>query len=275
MLTANATLLAWLPPAAFWSALLTLFFWEAIRPGRSHLTDSRNRFAANFGLGGINFLAFALLPLSSVAAAVWAATNQVGLLNQVALPQWFAFAATFALRSLAAYVLHVVAHKVPLLWRMHRVHHADTLVDLSTGFRHHPMELLLVAGSYFALTVCLGLSPKALIVYEGMGVLVSLWTHANIRVPDRAERALEMVLVTPATHYVHHSARQFETDSNYGELFSVWDRLFGTFQRLEADELHALRAGLGVGHDVVAASFVRQLLLPFRESPEVPVPNDR
>jgi sterol desaturase/sphingolipid hydroxylase (fatty acid hydroxylase superfamily) len=179
-----------------------------------------------------------------------------------------AIAATIALRSLAAYGLHVLAHKSSWLWRVHRVHHADTAVDLSTGFRHHPLELLYVATCYLALAVLLGLSPAALIAYEGAAVLLSLWTHANLRLPSAAERLLGTVLVTPALHHVHHSAHQPETDSNYGELFSVWDRLFGTLKRLDVDQLRAMRPGLGSDHDIAAPHLGRQLLLPLRDPPQ-------
>jgi sterol desaturase/sphingolipid hydroxylase (fatty acid hydroxylase superfamily) len=148
---------------------------------------------------------------------------------------------------------------------VHRVHHADTAVDLSTGFRHHPLELLYVAVCYLAMAVVLGLSPIALIAYEGAAVLLSLWSHANLRLPQAADRLLAAVLVTPALHHVHHSAHQTETDSNYGELFSLWDRLFGTLTRLDEDQLRAMRAGLGAEHDAAAAHLGRQLLLPLRD----------
>jgi sterol desaturase/sphingolipid hydroxylase (fatty acid hydroxylase superfamily) len=188
-------------------------------------------------------------------------------LNQLAVPAWAAIGATIALRSLAAYGLHVLAHKSPWLWRVHRVHHADTAVDLSTGFRHHPVELLYVAACYAILAVALGLSPGALIAYEGAAVLLSLWTHANLELPRRAERLLATVLVTPALHHVHHSARQAETDSNYGELFSFWDRLFRTWSRLSTEALREMRPGLGEEHDAAAPHLGRQLLSPLRTAP--------
>lgn len=264
MTLASETIWSWLPFTAFWLGLLILLLGEALRPLHLAPKDDSARFGANFGLGAVNFFAFALLPLSAVTGAVWAHDNGVGLLNLLPVPAWVTIAAPIALRSLAAYGLHVLAHKSPLLWRVHRVHHADTAIDLSTGFRHHPLELLYVAACYIALTVLLGLSPAALIAYEGAAVLLSLWTHVNLKLSPRTERLLGAVLVTPALHHVHHSAHQPQTDSNYGELFSLWDRLFGTLTRLDTDALRAMRPGLGPDHDRAAPHFARQLLLPMR-----------
>jgi sterol desaturase/sphingolipid hydroxylase (fatty acid hydroxylase superfamily) len=259
---------SWLPFAAFWVGLLVLFLCETLRPLHLEPKESDGRLLSNFGLGAVNFLAFALLPLSSVTAAVWAQAHGVGALNQLSIPVWLAVVLTIALRSLAAYGLHVLAHRSSWLWRVHQVHHADTAVDLSTGFRHHPLELLYVAACYLVLAVALGLSPAALIAYEGAAVLLSLWTHANLKLPFTAERLLGAVLVTPALHHVHHSARQSETDSNYGELFSLWDRLFGTLNRLDTEALRAMRPGLGEDHDPAASHLGRQLLLPLRNVPQ-------
>ena len=253
----------WLPMAAFWLLLFALLAAEALLPIHRNPAEPRGRLPANFGLGLVNAALFATLPLSTVIAADWAHGEGVGAMNVLAVPVAASFAATFLLRSLAAYGLHRLAHRAPLLWRMHRVHHADVAVDLSTGFRHHPLELMFVAAAHAAFAVLLGLSVPALIAYEAAAVGLTLWSHANLRLPEAVERRLALVLITPAAHHVHHSADRRETDSNYGEVFTLWDRLFGTWRRLAAEELTAMRIGLGDRHDASSASLPRQLAAPF------------
>ena len=257
----------WLPMAGFWLLLFALLASEALLPIHRAPREPKGRLTANFGLGLLNAGLFATLPLSTVIAADWAREQGFGAMHALAVPAAASFAATVLLRSLAAYGLHRLAHRAPLLWRMHRVHHADVAVDLSTGFRHHPLELLFVAAAHAALAVLLGLSVPALIAYEAAAVALTLWSHANLRLPRGAERRLALVVITPAAHHVHHSADRTETDSNYGEVLTLWDRLFGTWRRLEADELAAMRIGLGERHDAAAAGLVRQLVAPFSSRP--------
>jgi sterol desaturase/sphingolipid hydroxylase (fatty acid hydroxylase superfamily) len=255
---------AWLPLAAFWLLLLGLVALELLAPIHRAPREGKGRLVANFGLGAVNFSLFALLPLSSVLPAEYARQEGIGLLNALAVPAAAAFVLTILARSLTSYGLHVLAHRVPLLWRMHRVHHSDTAVDLSTGVRHHPLELLFAAACHAAAAVLLGLSVPALVAYEATAVALTLWSHANLRLPARVERLAASILVTPAAHHVHHSARRAETDSNYGEVLMLWDWLFGTLQRRGHREVAAMSIGLGPDHDADAPSLVRQLALPFR-----------
>ena len=265
----------WIGAAASFGLLVALLALEAFMPIHRTPREEKGRLVANFGLGLLNAGLFAALPLSSVLAAAWAARHGIGLFNLLAIPSAVAFAATIVLRSLLAYGLHVAAHRVPVLWRMHRVHHADTAVDLSTGFRHHPLELCFVAGCHGAFAAGLGLSPPALIAYEASAVALTLWTHANLRLPRPLERALVLLIVTPAMHHVHHSSRRAQTDSNYGELLSLWDRLFGTLRRLDQAGLAAMPIGLGPVHDRDAAQLLHQLALPFRSGSSAAAPARR
>lgn len=249
------------------SALLGgLLIAEALLPIHLQPKEGKGRLVTNFGLGLLNAAVLAAAPLSSVAAALWAQSHGFGLLNRVAVPAAAAFVAALLLRSLVAYVAHWASHRVPLLWRLHRVHHTDTAVDLSTGFRHHPLELLAIAPFYAAATALLGLPVAAVAAYESASVALTLWTHVNLRLPGWAERAMRLLIVTPGMHHIHHSALRAETDSNYGELFSVWDRLFGTYRRHDLDGLRAMRIGLGAGEDEDAARLGGQLASPFRGS---------
>ena len=256
----------WLPMAAGLLLVIVVLGLELALPLHRAPKEGKGRLIANFGLGAINFSLFAILPLSSVLAAGFAQRQGFGLLNAIALPAAAAFVATILARSLVSYALHVLSHRAPLLWRMHRVHHADTAVDLSTGFRHHPLELLVAAACHGAAAALLGLSVPALVAYEAAAVALSLWSHANLRLPARVERLAAFVFVTPAAHHVHHSARRHETDSNFGEVFLFWDWLFGTLRRRDQGEVAAIPFGLGAEHDADAASLVRQLASPFERS---------
>jgi sterol desaturase/sphingolipid hydroxylase (fatty acid hydroxylase superfamily) len=250
---------SWLGLALFLVLLAALAAAELIAPARREAAEASGRLPTNFGFGLINGALATLLPLSAVIAAGWAREQGIGLFNVYPLPMAALVLATFAMRSLLAYWLHRLFHRSLWLWRVHRVHHCDTALDLSTGFRSHPIELALVAGSAAAAAVLLGLSPEALLAYEIAAIVVVLGTHANFKISERLDRALRSLLVTPAMHHVHHSAHQPQTDSNYGEVLSLWDRLFGTYSEPRTD----IRLGLGDSYDGEAASLPRQLLLPF------------
>jgi sterol desaturase/sphingolipid hydroxylase (fatty acid hydroxylase superfamily) len=157
-------------------------------------------------------------------------------------------------------------HKVPLLWRLHRVHHTDTFVDVSTTVRFHPGEYLvstpIIVGSVFLM----GISPIALMIYEVFDAAMAVFTHANIRMPKPVDRFLRLLLVTPDMHRVHHSSHQPETDSNYGATLSIWDRLFGTYTEKEPEELATMQLGLKECQDKRSTSLWWQLRLPFTPS---------
>jgi len=257
----------WLLVALFWGSLLSLAVAEIWRPLHAGRPEPKGRIPGNIALGLINAGIALLLPVSTVFSAEWAAQHGVGLLNQTAPPLLLAIPATVAVRSLATYVIHRLSHRLPWLWRIHRVHHADTALDLSTGFRNHPLELLVVAPWLALATVTFGLDPVTLLAYETAAVVFSLWDHANVRLPDRADRTLRAALITPAMHHVHHSAVPAETDSNYGDVFSLWDRLFGTYRGLDDEALAAMRIGLGDDFDPGASSLAQQLKLPLVARP--------
>ena len=259
----------WLPMLAFWLLLFALAAAELAWPFRAGRSATGPRLVANFGLGIINALLLSLLPLSVVIAAEWARAEGMGLLRGPAVPTAVLVVATLTIRSLANYGLHRLAHSVPLLWRMHQVHHSDNEVDLSTGLRHHPAELLYVAAVLGALSVLLGLSPGALAAYEIVAAGFALWTHANLRLPDRTDRTLGWLFVGPRFHHVHHSADRRRTDSNYGDIVTLWDRLFGTWCDLPAEEVARQRCGLGDRYDAGAGNLLVQLGSPLARPPRV------
>jgi sterol desaturase/sphingolipid hydroxylase (fatty acid hydroxylase superfamily) len=223
-IVANGELLQY---AAFFGALILAGGLEALGPARP--IERRRRWPVNGGLTVLNIVALGALPLTAVGAASWAAAQKFGLMNNADWPWWAVLALGFAGRSLVSYAVHAAMHKVPLLWRVHRVHHLDTALDVSTTVRFHPLEFVIQVIPAVAAIALLGIPVWVIMAYEIVDAFTAVVTHANLRLPARLERFVRWVLVTPDIHRIHHSARQAETDSNYGALFTVWDRLFGTF----------------------------------------------
>jgi sterol desaturase/sphingolipid hydroxylase (fatty acid hydroxylase superfamily) len=164
-----------------------------------------------------------------VAMAAWATVNQWGLLNLFDTPWLVRFVVALAGIDFFEWIRHRLHHRVPLLWRLHRVHHSDPHVDSTTAVRGHPLESLL-AYSYFSILVALlGIDPLSLALRSLMAAVALAWHHADFRLPARLDAIISLVTPTPRTHRLHHSREITFTDSNYGTLFTWWDRLLGTF----------------------------------------------
>ena len=246
----------------FWGTMILLGAVEFLAPQFPGSADRVRRWPTNLGLGILNGLIVSSLPVLTVASAQWAAVDGFGLFNWVAAPWWLAVPCTLLVRSLGQYAFHLVSHKNPVLWRLHRVHHCDVHLDASSALRNHPLELIASVGFVISFIVICGLSPIVLAAYESVEAIVNMLTHANIRVPDAAERVARPFFVTPGLHRIHHSAFRLETDSNYGALFSVWDRLFGTY-RAEVQADKAFRFGLDDVSRERAGNLEWQLKLPW------------
>jgi sterol desaturase/sphingolipid hydroxylase (fatty acid hydroxylase superfamily) len=250
---------------AFWVSLVILAGLETLIPQGSG-TNRELRWPTNFTLGAINMGLTPLIPVSAVVAAQWAEGNGVGLLNTLKLadPWWWVVvpAATLLIRSLSGYLAHVALHKIPLLWRIHRVHHFDMAIDISTGLRSHPAEFVFAFAVAVSVSVAFGLDPATLIAYETIDLVFSLFTHANIRLPGWLDALLRPIFTTPRWHLVHHSSYQPQTDSNYGTVFSFWDRLFGTYGELGEHGADEFEMGLREVRDSRASSLLWQLKSP-------------
>lgn len=225
-------------------ALLAVFgVVEALVPARLEPRRKR-RWTTNFLLTAINVVVMSLLPVSFFSVALWSAPRHVGVLANAALPGALFLVAHLLARGFISFFTHYLSHKLPWLWRVHRVHHLDTELDISTTVRFHPLEFVVNLALGVPLVLALGLSPWVLLLYEVLDAAVTLVSHANVRLPRRVERALRPVFVTPDLHRIHHSARQSETDSNFSAVFPVWDWIFGTL-RVEPQQPHAtMRLGL-------------------------------
>ncbi len=252
--------------AAFFGALMVLGVLEMWLARRRQGWDRRRRWPANFGLTALNIVVLGAIPLGGLGAADYAKSQGIGLMNMVEVAPVAGFAIGILFRSLVSWAVHMAMHKVPLLWRVHSVHHSDGFMDVSTTVRFHPLEFLITTPVVVAAVIAAGVSPVALLAYEILDAVMAVFTHANIRLPRWFERGLSWLLITPDMHRVHHSSWQPETDSNYGATLSIWDRLFGTFRRREPDDLVTLDLGLAEFRDGRERSIIGLLAQPFRRA---------
>lgn len=180
-------------------------------------------------------LAFAV---AMVSLADWAYASEFGLVHLVEMPLWIQVVVGLLLLDLiGAWFVHWVEHRVKWMWKFHLIHHTDRSVDVTTGLRHHPGESVFRAAFTLAAVGLVGAPIGVVMLYQTLSALFAQLTHANIRVPDALDRPLSWLLVTPNMHKVHHHFAQPLTDTNYGNVFAVWDRLFGTYAYHPAESL--------------------------------------
>jgi sterol desaturase/sphingolipid hydroxylase (fatty acid hydroxylase superfamily) len=243
----------------FFLGILTLMtVWEFLAPRRALTTPKSVRWPSNLLIVVIDTVIMKLVfPMAAVGMAALALRRGWGLLNLVELPGWLAFACGVVALDLIIYFQHVLFHAVPVLWRLHMVHHSDMDFDVSTGLRFHPLEILLSMGIKLAAVAALGPSPAAVLVFEVVLNGTSLFNHGNVRLPGYIDRALRLIVVTPDMHRVHHSIREAETNTNFGFNIPWWDRLFGTYR----DQPEAGHTGMIIGLDTFRD--FRRLTLPW------------
>jgi sterol desaturase/sphingolipid hydroxylase (fatty acid hydroxylase superfamily) len=215
----------------FLGVLALMVVWESLAPRRPRALSRWLRWPNNIGIAALNTVILRILfPTAAVGAALLAEQRGWGLLNQLAEPAWVEIVVAVVLLDLAIYLQHVLFHAVPVLWRLHRMHHADLDVDVTTGARFHPIEILLSMGIKFAVVVALGAPALAVLAFEVLLNATSMFNHANMRLPGALDRMLRWAIVTPDMHRVHHSVIVCETNSNFGFNLPWWDRLFGTYR---------------------------------------------
>lgn len=205
-----------------------------------------------------------VFPAAAVGAALWAQAAGWGLLPALGVPPLLAGIIAFVILDFAVWLEHVASHKVPLLWRIHRMHHADTGFDVTTGLRFHPLEILLSMAWKALVVIALGPPVLAVLIFEIVLNGTSMFNHSNIRLPLAVDRVLRRVLVTPDMHRVHHSTIRRETDSNYGFNLPVWDRLFGTYNDQPSKGHRAMDIGLEAWRGREPSQLLWALMLPFR-----------
>ena len=248
-----------LSTAAVAGVVAVLLLLEWVSPWRRAANRIEHRWLTNIGLmllGGI--LVTAVFPFSAEQAA---AGIRDGWIAQWQLPPLLEALLVFLLLDAWRYWEHRIYHEVPMLWRVHLVHHSDTALDITTAERHHPLEAMLAVCTTLLLVFALGFSAQALAFYVALATLSALFTHANIVLPENVDRLLRLWLVTPAVHAIHHSDLQPQTDSNYGGVLTVWDRLFGTYT--DPADARIPHFGLQYFHRPLDTALAPVLLQPF------------
>lgn len=251
----------------FLGLFTVLALLEAYAPRRIRRQSQPRRWMTNWGITVLNAVALRAmalaLPLLAVGAAIDAQAQGWGLLNALSWPGWIEITLAVLILDFAIWLQHLITHKVPLLWRLHRVHHADVDLDVSTAIRFHPVEIALSMLLKIGLVYALGPAAIAVIVFEIMLNGTAMFNHANIRLPLRFDAVLRRVLVTPDMHRVHHSVHRAEHDSNYGFALSIWDQMFGTYIAQPAAGHDDMEVGLQ-WQDERPSQLSWSLLLPFR-----------
>ena len=249
----------------FIGAFVVMGLWEFLAPRRAQGLSRRIRWPANLGIALLNtILTRILFPAAAVGGAIWAQGSGWGLFNRIPTPGWIAVIASVTLLDVAVYAQHVVLHYVPLLWRLHRVHHADVDLDVTSGVRFHPLEILLSLVFKLVVVISLGAPAVAVFAFEMALNLSAMFNHANVRLWPWLDRGLRLVIITPDAHRVHHSIRPDETNSNFGFTISLWDRLFRTWRDQPRDGHEGMTIGLREFRAVKEQRVDQLLLQPFR-----------
>lgn len=253
---------------SFLGVLGLMGLWESLAPARPLRLPRAMRWTNNLGLVFLNsFLLRLLLPVGALGVAALAQERGWGLFNLVQIPAWAAIIGSVVILDLVIWLQHVMVHAIPLLWRLHRVHHADPDYDVTTGARFHPLEIFLSMGIKFAAVVLLGPPLVAVLIFEVLLNAMAMFNHGNVRLPATLDRLLRWLIVTPDMHRVHHSVEDDEANSNFGFNLSWWDRLFGTYREQPRGGHQGMVIGIRKFRDPRAVSWLPGLLmLPFRGS---------
>jgi len=257
---------AFLRVSAFLLVLAVMVAWERAAPARTPGEPWWRRWRTNLALAAANTLVLrVVLPTTAIGVAGIAQAHGWGLLHHYGIGGWVALAAAVVALDFVIYLQHVLFHAVPALARLHQVHHADPDFDASTGIRFHPIEIVLSMLIKYAAIAVIGAAPLAVLGFELLLNLTSLFNHGNVRIPGTIDAVVRTFLVTPDMHRVHHSVVAAERNSNYGFCLSVWDRLFGSYVPEPAGGQSALRIGFpGFTDPAVSTTFLGVLGIPFR-----------
>lgn len=250
---------------AFAGIFGVMALWEQLAPRRHQVVGRWQRWPANIGIVVLDSLLVRLVfPTAAVGVALFAEVHGWGLLHAFGVTGWLTVIASIVVLDLAIYLQHVMLHAVPLLWRLHRMHHTDLEFDVTTGARFHPMEILLSLVIKLGVIVALGAPAVAVLAFEVVLNITSMFNHGNVHLPHRLDRMLRWLLVTPDMHRVHHSWHPDETNSNFGFNLPWWDRLFGTYQAQPRDGQTGMTIGINQFRDPRELRLDRMLWQPFR-----------
>lgn len=248
----------------FIGIFVSMALWELGAPRRALSTSKAIRWFTNIGIVVLNTLVVRLLfSAAAVGTAVTASEKAWGLFNQVSLDPGFEGLLAIIALDFIIYLQHVLFHAVPLLWRLHMVHHADLDLDVTSGARFHPIEIILSMGIKLAAVVLIGASPQAVVIFEVLLNGTSMFNHSNVRIPKGLDALLRWIVVTPDMHLIHHSVIREETNRNFGFNLPWWDRLLGTYLPAPQKGYLGMTIGLEQYRDPENLSLAKILVLPF------------
>ena len=252
---------------AFLGVFVLVALWEIATPRRALRASKAVRWTSNIGIVVLDTVVVRLVfPVAAAGVATAVGSLDWGLFNALAWPMWVEVLLAVIVLDLVIYWQHTMFHAVPGLWRLHMVHHADLDIDVTTGVRFHPFEILLSLVIKMAAITALGASPLAVILFEIALSATSIFNHGNVVLPPALDRLLRLVVVTPDMHRVHHSVVADETNSNFGFNLPWWDRLFGTYRAQPAAGHERMTIGLEQFRDPRRQWLWHMLALPFTGS---------
>jgi sterol desaturase/sphingolipid hydroxylase (fatty acid hydroxylase superfamily) len=257
--------------AVFVSVFVVMALIELAWPKRTLIASKGRRWLTNMGIsvvasGVLRLMEALAVPVAAIAAAFYAQENGIGLLNNVLWPEWVKIVIALIVLDLAIWGQHLASHKIPILWRLHKVHHADRDIDVTTAVRFHPVEIALSMLWKIVVVVPLGAPPLSVFLFEVILNACAMFNHANIALPLWLDRILRLFIVTPDMHRVHHSVQRREHDSNYGFNLSLWDRLFRTYTAQPEGGHQGMTIGLTPYQSEDPTHFGWSLWLPFHST---------
>ena len=253
----------------FISIFLLMLGLESFIQRHPTVDSKTRRLKINLALTGIDILVVRIFfGAAALGASQFAEEKGWGLFNYLELPEGLEALLCIVILDLMIYIQHVMFHVIPLFWRFHVVHHSDLDLDVSSGLRFHPLEILASMLYKIGLVFALGPSPMAVLVFEAILNGMAQFSHSNITLPERLDRLLRYVFVTPDMHRIHHSVEKNETNSNFGFNLSIWDRALGTYVHDALKPQPRIIIGVNAFRTSEEVSFKKLLMMPFREIPE-------
>ncbi len=248
----------------FFGVLAAIAAWELIAPRRKLIDSKKKRWFANLSLVAIDTIVVRLLlPILPVGLALFAQERGWGFLNIIIIPDWIKIALAVLILDFVIYLQHILFHYLPILWRLHRMHHTDLDIDVTTGNRFHPVEIFISAWIKLAAILLIGAPAVAVLLFEIMLNASSQFNHGNILIPGSMDRWLRLALVTPDMHRIHHSVIPRETDSNFGFCLPWWDRLCRTYRPEPEQGQTTMNIGLREFRDPTQLTLPKLLIQPF------------
>lgn len=248
----------------FIGVFMLMAILESVLPKKTRAQPRVTRWFTNLALVVIDSVILRIfVPILAVAVAQWAENEGWGVFSQLPLPFWLECVIAVVLLDMLIYWQHVASHHIPVLWRFHQVHHADRDIDVTTGVRFHPVEIVLSMLYKFLCIVMLGAPALAVFLFEVLLNASAMFNHSNIRLTKRLDSVVRTLVVTPDMHRVHHSVMQVETNSNYGFFLSLWDRIFGSYIDQPSKGHQGMVIGLQAHQDNQPSSLFWSLKIPF------------